>query len=63
MIDAAIGRTPLVRLEKGVEPEMAALWRKVEGMNPGGPTRDRTAPGMVTEADERGVLGPGGRRG
>ena len=30
MIDAAIGRTPLVRLEKVVEPEMAEVWMKVE---------------------------------
>ncbi|MDB4910536.1 MAG: cysteine synthase [Gemmatimonadetes bacterium] len=60
MIDAAIGRTPLVRLEKVVEPEMAELWMKVEGMNPGGSIKDRTAFGMITDAEQRGVLRPGG---
>jgi cysteine synthase A len=60
VIDAAIGRTPLVRLEKVVEPEMAELWMKVEGMNPGGSIKDRTAFGMITDAEQRGVLRPGG---
>ena len=60
MIDAAIGRTPLVRLEKVVEPGMAEVWMKIEGMNPGGSIKDRTALGMVTDAEQRGVLRPGG---
>jgi cysteine synthase len=60
VIDAAIGRTPLVRLEKVVEPDMAGVWMKVEGMNPGGSIKDRTALGMITDAEERGVLRPGG---
>ncbi|MEP7065302.1 MAG: cysteine synthase A [Gemmatimonadota bacterium] len=60
MIDTAIGRTPLVRLAKVIEPEMAEVWMKVEGMNPGGSIKDRTALGMITDAEERGVLRPGG---
>lgn len=60
VIDAAIGRTPLIRLEKIVEPEMAEVWMKVEGMNPGGSIKDRTAFGMITDAEERGMLRPGG---
>jgi cysteine synthase len=60
VIDAAIGRTPLVRLEKVIEPGMAELWMKVEGMNPGGSIKDRTALGMITDAEQRGVLRPGG---
>jgi cysteine synthase len=60
VIDAAIGRTPLVRLEKVVEPDMAEVWMKVEGMNPGGSIKDRTALGMITDAEQRGVLRPGG---
>jgi len=60
VIDAAIGRTPLVRLEKVVEPEMAEVWMKVEGSNPGGSIKDRTAFGMITDAEQRGVLRPGG---
>ncbi|MDQ2767413.1 MAG: cysteine synthase A [Gemmatimonadota bacterium] len=60
MIDAAIGRTPIVRLEKIVEPEMAEVWMKTEGSNPGGSIKDRTALGMITDAEQRGVLRPGG---
>jgi cysteine synthase A len=60
VIDAAIGHTPLVRLEKVVEPGMAEVWMKVEGMNPGGSIKDRTALGMITDAEQRGVLRPGG---
>jgi cysteine synthase A len=60
VIDAAIGRTPLVRLEKVVEPEMAEVWMKIEGSNPGGSIKDRTALGMITDAEQRGVLRPGG---
>jgi cysteine synthase len=39
---------------------MAELWMKVEGMNPGGSIKDRTALGMITDAEQRGVLRPGG---
>lgn len=39
---------------------MAELWVKVEGMNPGGSIKDRTALGMIRDAEQRGVLRPGG---
>ncbi|HTE47872.1 MAG TPA: cysteine synthase A [Gemmatimonadaceae bacterium] len=58
-IDAAIGTTPVVRLERVVEPGMADVWMKLEGMNPGGSIKDRTALGMILDAEERGVLTPG----
>jgi cysteine synthase A len=60
MIDRFIGNTPLVRLERVVEPEMAEVWVKVEGMNPGGSIKDRTALAMITAAEASGVLRPGG---
>jgi cysteine synthase len=43
-----------------VEADMADVWMKVEGMNPGGSIKDRTALGMITDAEQRGVLRPGG---
>jgi cysteine synthase A len=43
-----------------IEPEMAEVWVKIEGMNPGGSIKDRTALGMITDAEQRGVLRPGG---
>lgn len=39
---------------------MAEVWVKIEGMNPGGSIKDRTALGMITDAEQRGVLRPGG---
>ena len=59
-IDAGIGHTPLVRLRRVVEPGMAEVWVKAEGMNPGGSIKDRTALGMITDAERRGLLRPGG---
>jgi len=59
-IDASIGRTPIVRLERVPEPGTGEVWVKLEGSNPGGSIKDRTALGMILDAEERGVLRPGG---
>jgi cysteine synthase A len=59
-IDSAIGRTPAVRLCRVVDKDMAEVWVKIEGMNPGGSIKDRTALGMILDAEERGLLRPGG---
>jgi cysteine synthase A len=59
MIDTFIGRTPLVRLERVVEPGSAAVWVKMEAMNPGGSIKDRPALSMIRDADARGLLKPG----
>jgi cysteine synthase len=58
-IDAAIGNTPTVRLTRVVEPAMAEVWVKIEGMNPGGSIKDRTALGMIVDAERSGTLRPG----
>jgi cysteine synthase len=58
-IDAAIGNTPVVRLTRVVEPGMAEVWVKIEGMNPGGSIKDRTALGMIVDAEQSGALRPG----
>ena len=59
-IDDAIGHTPMVRLRHIVEPQMGEIWVKLEGLNPGGSIKDRTALGMILDAEVRGVLRPGG---
>lgn len=59
-IDRYIGGTPTVRLDRIVEPGMAEVWVKVEGMNPGGSIKDRTALAMIVDAERRGLLPPGG---
>jgi cysteine synthase A len=60
VIDRFIGDTPTVMLERVVEPGMAEVWVKLEGMNPGGSIKDRTALSMIADAEERGLLRPGG---
>jgi cysteine synthase A len=59
-IDRYIGGTPTVRLERVVEPGMAEVWVKLEGMNPGGSIKDRAALAMIVDAESRGLLKPGG---
>lgn len=59
-IDRYIGNTPTVRLDRVVEPGSGEVWVKVEGMNPGGSIKDRTALAMIVDAEERGLLRPGG---
>lgn len=60
MIDAVIGRTPLVQLRRIVEPGSADVFVKLEGQNPGGSIKDRTALGMINDAEAKGLLKPGG---
>lgn len=59
MLDALIGDTPVVKLQRVVEPGMAEVWIKLEGFNPAGSIKDRTALGMIADAEERGILRPG----
>lgn len=59
MIDAHVGSTPMVELARVVEPGMASVHVKVEGMNPGGSIKDRTALAMILDAEGRGLLEPG----
>jgi len=59
-ITELIGQTPLVRLQRVVKPGMANVYVKVEAFNPGGSIKDRIALGMIRDAEERGVLQPGG---
>lgn len=60
MVDQLIGHTPLVRLERVLESDSGEVWVKLEGQNPGGSIKDRTALSMVLDAEARGVLPPGG---
>lgn len=55
---AAIGDTPLVRLDH-LLPAGPAVWAKLEMLNPGGSAKDRPAHRMVREALADGRLAPG----
>jgi cystathionine beta-synthase len=56
----AVGRTPLVRLRRMAEGLQATVAVKVEAQNPGGSVKDRVALAMITDAERRGTLRPGG---
>ncbi|KZT62040.1 putative cysteine synthase [Calocera cornea HHB12733] len=56
----AIGNTPLIKLEKLSEETGCTILGKAEFQNPGGSVKDRAALGLIMDAEERGVLKPGG---
>ena len=56
----AIGRTPLVKLNKVVDGAACLVLAKVEYVNPGGSVKDRPAVAMLDEAERQGLLRPGG---
>jgi cystathionine beta-synthase len=56
----SIGRTPLVRLRRLGEGLPCPVYVKVEMVNPGGSVKDRVAVAMISEAERRGLLRPGG---
>lgn len=55
-----IGNTPLVRLHKVTRGVRADLIAKLEFLNPGGSVKDRIGIAMIREAEQRGLLRPGG---
>lgn len=61
-ITKTIGKTPLLRLGR-IEADKeiaAALYGKLEAFNPAGSIKDRAALYMIEDAEERGILRPGG---
>ncbi len=53
---SAIGRTPLVRLQKVVGPDDATVLVKLEYLNPGGSIKDRMALHIIEKAERAGLL-------
>ncbi len=58
-ITELMGLTPLLRLGRISRPEWAAVYAKLEFLNPGGSVKDRAALGMILDAEKRGRLKPG----
>ncbi|MFO7246332.1 MAG: cysteine synthase A [Thermaerobacter sp.] len=56
-----IGRTPMIRV-RGFEeiPDGVEVYAKLEWYNPGGSVKDRIGAWMIRDAEERGLLRPGG---
>lgn len=55
-----IGQTPLIRLRAASEATRCEILAKAEFLNPGGSVKDRAALAIVKDAEERGLLRPGG---
>lgn len=58
-IEAFIGNTPLVRLQRLPGASTNTLLVKLEGNNPAGSVKDRPALSMIQHAEQRGAIQPG----
>lgn len=58
-IEAYIGQTPLVRLQRLTTSNQSTVLVKLEGNNPAGSVKDRPAINMLTQAEARGNIKPG----
>jgi cystathionine beta-synthase len=56
----AVGHTPLIRLNRLTEGLQAQVYVKADYLNPGGSMKDRIALTMIEDAEQRGLLKPGG---
>ena len=61
-IEDTLGKTPLMRLNniEKLENLEAEIYGKLEGFNPAGSIKDRAALWMIKDAEEKGLLPPGG---
>jgi cysteine synthase len=59
-ITQLVGQTPLLKLRRVVPPGSAAVYAKLEYLNPGGSVKDRAAIGIIRRAEEQGLLRRGG---
>src|SRR3954463_7036101 len=57
---AAVGNTPLIRLNRASAVTGCEILGKAEFMNPGQSVKDRAALFIVRDAERRGLLRPGG---
>ena len=55
----SIGNTPLVRLNRLIDPKMALVLAKIEGRNPAYSVKCRIGAAMIWDAEQRGLLKPG----
>ena len=58
-IEACVGNTPLVRLQRLPGETTNTILAKLEGNNPAGSVKDRPALSMIAQAEERGEINPG----
>jgi cysteine synthase A len=58
-ITTLVGNTPMLELGRLAPEPAAAVFAKLEFLNPGGSIKDRAALGMILDAEARGLLHPG----
>lgn len=56
----AIGNTPLIKLKSASEETGCTILGKAEFLNPGGSVKDRAALNIIKDAEQKGLLKPGG---
>jgi cysteine synthase A len=59
-ITQLVGETPMLQLKRLVPAGSAAVFAKLEYLNPGGSVKDRAAIGIIRRAEQEGKLRPGG---
>src|SRR6202045_4718310 len=55
-----VGDTPIIKLRRASEMTGCTILGKAECLNPGGSVKDRAALFIIKDAEQRGVLQPGG---
>jgi len=56
----AVGNTPMIKLQRASEETGCTILGKAEFLNPAGSVKDRAALAIVRDAEEKGLLRPGG---
>ena len=56
----SVGNTPLIKLEEASKVTGCNIMVKAEMMNPGGSVKDRAALYLIKDAEEKGLIQPGG---
>ena len=57
---AAVGNTPLIKLKRVSEETGCTILGKAEFLNPGSSVKDRAALAIIEDAEQAGLLCPGG---
>jgi cysteine synthase A len=58
-ITQLVGHTPMLQLRRVAAEQSAAVFAKLEFLNPGGSVKDRAALGMILDAEAKGLLHAG----
>lgn len=58
-ISQVVGQTPLIKIESLSKATGCEIFGKAEFLNPGGSVKDRAALGIITAAEQQGLLKPG----